>query len=569
MRARWLTWPILLSLAAACSSPPPPRPDATHAGSDPAAELAPAPAPAPAEPAVPALPRPDFLRLVPADTPFFFGALSPLPPGYAAHEYVSRLAAFEKIHPAMERLRRQRPKEMKRLGFLVRLQVALLGELGGAASAEKLAAIGLDPSTVGALYGLGMNPVVRVRLSDPVRFAAALGRMMAKLEPVERAALGGQSYYVAREDAVLWILAVSGGDLVIALVPPAGRAAALPLLFGQRVPERSLADDRRLDHLAAEYGFSPIGLGYADLSGMAISFGGALAGPCAEEVGQIAAAVPRAVVGLASASGEEVRARSMLETRSDLAGALMNLRGEVPSAEPPGVAAPLAISAAVDLRAVVAWLSGALAHMAGHPFRCPALAWLNDLTRSQGATLRQAGRVLANVRGASVAVRNLEGVATGSADFFFLFGSQRPGELLGQLAGALGAVPPTVDPGDPPVELASPLGSTFGTLHVALGRRAVGLSIGADGTELAALLSADVVDDPPLIQLHVDPQAVGPILRLGSAGGDPRIAALDPELARNLAEIEVSALERFDEVRMTVRATPRGLEVGLDGRYPR
>lgn len=553
-----------MSLAAACSSSPAPRPDPSR----PAASVR--ETPAAEERAIPPLPRPDYLKLVPSDTPFFFGALSPLPAGYAAREYVSRLASYEKIRPAVERLRRQRPKEMKRIGFLIRLQVALLAELGGAATSEKLAAIGLDPATVGALYGLGMNPVVRIRLSDPPRFAAALARMAARLEPIERATLAGQRYYAAREEAVLWILAVSGSDLVIALIPPAERAAALPLLLGQRLPARSLAADRSLDHLAAEYGLTPVGLGYADVGGMAAAFGGALRGPCSAELGELAAAVPRVVVGLTRASAEEVRVRSMVEARSDLAGALMGLRGEVPSAERSGTAAaPLEIAAAVDMSALVTSLGGGLTRIGARPLQCPALAWLNDLARSQGATLRQAGRALAGVRGASVAVRNLEGVASGSADFFFLFGTDRPGELLGRLAGALGAAPPSLDPGDPPVELPSPLGSMFGKLHVALARRAVGLSVGAEANELAELLSAGVVDDPPLLFVRLDPQAFGPLLRLGAAGGDPRIAALDPELARNLADIDVTELERFDDIAITARATPRGLEVELDGRYPR
>ncbi len=159
---------------------------------------------------MPALPQPDYLKYIPADTPFLFAALGPLPADYAAREYVSRLAAYERVRPAVERLRKRRPKEMRRLGFLVRLQVALLGELGGTVSPEKLAAIGMNPSTVGVLYGLGMNPVVRIRLSDPARFAAVLDRMARRLQPIERAALGSQRYYAARDDAVLWIVAVAG-----------------------------------------------------------------------------------------------------------------------------------------------------------------------------------------------------------------------------------------------------------------------------------------------------------------------------------------------------------------------
>lgn len=131
----------MLSLAAAACSSSSPAPPAEPARAGPAAVERAAPVPA----NVPALPQPDYLKYIPADTPFLFAALGPLPADYAAREYVSRLAAYERVRPAVERLRKRRPKEMRRLGFLVRLQVALLGELGGTVSPEKLAAIGMNP----------------------------------------------------------------------------------------------------------------------------------------------------------------------------------------------------------------------------------------------------------------------------------------------------------------------------------------------------------------------------------------------------------------------------------------
>jgi hypothetical protein len=489
-----------------------------------------------------------------------------MPARYAAREYLWRLASLEKVRPAIERLRRERPRELGRLGFLVRLQVALLAELGGA-TPEKLTAAGLDPSTVGAVYGLGMSPVVRVRLSDPARFAGVLDRMAARIGPVERAALAGQRYYAAREESLTWIAAVAGSDLVLALIPSGQRAALLPLILGQRAPERSLAADRTLDRLVAAYGFSTAGIGYADLVRWAGLLGASLRPPCSAELGTLALAVPRVAIGLTSASADEMRARSIVEVRPDLPAALMAMRGEAPRADPAS-APPLEIAAAIDLGALTTQLGGALDRIGAQPFGCPSLAWLNDLARTQGGTLRRTARALANVRGASLAVRNIEAISTGGAHFFVLLGTERPGELLGQLASAIGAAKPSLEPGDPPVPLQpSPIG-VFGPVHAGLGPRAVGLSLGAEPAELAEVLAAGTVDDPPLLFMHVDPQAVLQLLHLGvPQTGDARIAALDPELARQLAELEVSDIGRFDDVSVTARATARGLEVELNGRY--
>jgi len=561
MSARRPPWPILLSLAAACSSSSP-APRAEPAQTSPAlAEQA------AARREVPALPQPDYLRLIPADTPYLFAALSPLPADYAAREYVSRLAAYERVRPAVERLRKRRPKEMRRLGFLVRLQVALLGEMGGSVSAEKLAAIGLNPSTVGVLYGLGMNPVVRIRLSDPARFAAVLGRMTRQLQPIERGALGRQRYYAARDDAVLWIVAVAGRDLVVALIPPAQRALWLPLILGARAPERSLAGDRRLDVLAAEYGLSSAGVGYADMKAIAASLGAALPAPCRDELVEVAGAIPRVAVGLTGASAEQMRARSAVEMRADVAGALSGLRGEVPGSGAPAGAAAIELSAGVNLPALVSWLNGSLGRISARPFRCPSLDWVNELAREQVATLRHAASSLGGVRGASFSVRAIEGLASGSADIFVLFGSDRPADVLARLTRTLGVPAPQLSPGDPPVELASALGGAFGRVHVALTPRALGLSLGADSGELAGLLAAGTVDNPPLLDFRLDPQSVLPLIRLTSTGGDPRIASIDPDLARDLADIDLRSLQRYDDLRITVRATPRGLDVEMAGKY--
>jgi hypothetical protein len=565
MRARRVAWVMVVWLATGCV----PRPGAKRA-SAPAAVAA---VEEEGDGGGSSLPKPAFLAYVPADTPFFFGALRPLPADYAAREYVSRLAGYEKVRSAVERLMRERPRAAGRIALAVRLQVALLAELGGAATpeklAEKLAAVGLDPATVGALYGVGMHPVVRIQLSEPARFAALLGRMAARLPSMERAALGNQRYYAARDEEVLWVLAVAGRDLVIAIIPPGERAALLPVVFGQELPERSMFQDRTLERLAAEYKLDPVGVGFADLTRVAASLGDALAPPCREELDQLAAAVPRVAIGLTQASGERVLARSIIEMREDLAGSIASLRGEVPRPDPDGAPAPIAIAAAIDVSAALERMAGAIDQVAAHPYRCRALAWLNDLARTQRGMLRQTARALVGVRGASVAVRRLEKLALGRADVFFLFGTDRPGELLGRLTRALNAPRPALEPGGPPAEIKSPLGNTFGPVHAALGRRAVGLSIGAPPADLAELLSADSIDDPPLLSVRLDPQAFGPILRLAGAAGDARVAAMDPELARNLAEIEIAEMERFDDLQITVRPAPRGLEVQLDGRYPR
>jgi hypothetical protein len=167
-------------------------------------------------------------------------------------------------------------------------------------------------------------------------------------------------------------------------------------------------------------------------------------------------------------------------------------------------------------------------------------------------------------------VRNIEGLTLGKADLFFLFGTDRPGDLLDRLAAAMGTRRPRLQPGDAPVELKVPL-SSLGAVHGGVAPRAAGLSVGAEPAELTEMLSADAVDDPPMFFFRIDPGAVAQLRALiaGAApGADPRMAAADPDLARQLAEIESSDLDRFAEGITTARATQRGLEIDFVGRYP-
>jgi hypothetical protein len=61
------------------------------------------------------LPRPAFLRRVPADTPYVFAALAPMPPAYFDREYLSRVTAYQPLAEAFARLRRDKPDRFARL----------------------------------------------------------------------------------------------------------------------------------------------------------------------------------------------------------------------------------------------------------------------------------------------------------------------------------------------------------------------------------------------------------------------------------------------------------------------
>jgi hypothetical protein len=90
--------------------------------------------------------------------------------------------------------------------------------------------------------------------------------------------------------------------------------------------------------------------------------------------------------------------------------------------------------------------------------------------------------------------------------------------------------------------------------------------------KLTEMLAADAIDDPPLFSVRLDPRAlvaVKALLAGARAVADPRVAAVDADLARQIAEVENGRIEEFDEVSLVGQATQRGREIELSGRFAR
>ncbi|HLU65318.1 MAG TPA: hypothetical protein VKZ63_03555, partial [Kofleriaceae bacterium] len=355
--------------------------------------------------------------------------------------------------------------------------------------------------------------------------------------------------------------------------------SALPLVLGLRQPERSLADARHLERVAAELGASPAGLGYVDLPLLARAHGAALPDPCGAELAGLAALVPRISIGLRRATAGRLHVVSAAETRRDVTDALLALRGTVPAADPDvPVPASAVLGLAIDAAAAIRVVGGALDQVVESPYRCPALGWLNRGARDLRALLRTGALgLLRQVRGVSLLILPGEPGAGGAparpVEGALLFlGSDDPRALLAQLSALTHIPVPKLAPGDPPAEIAAGAAMPLGPVHVALGARSLGVSLGGHQTELGELIAAAPPADPPLVFLRTIPRDSGSLLELvtGRAGrSDPALAGEDPEIARLVAAARDRPLARYEEVTTTARASSRGLEIQLTARYPR
>ena len=547
MSVRTLIGPVLL--LACARTPPPPSPGGDHAIDQDAPR------------ALPELPAPALLQNVPHDTPFVFAQLWPLTRDQADREIIARLAALAPL----------RPTSLAALPTGLRLQLALVAELGGPPSIATLAAVGIDPTAArAALYGVGTTPVLRVELSDASRAAPFVARVLARAGRFEpRTARGGQRFHASADG---WIVATRDAQLIVAAAVPLAAPAVIDLVLGTRPPARSLADTARLAEAAADTGMTAAAhpaVASIDTTAAAAALGATLPSPCSAELAQLAQLVPRVSIALHAPRGADgvtrPQVRSVFHTREDVAAALADVQGDVPGASPDAdLSAAVSIALAVDAPSLVARLVGALDTVAARAYRCPALAGLAALAAHDRPLLQAlAGSALADVRGVSLFLLLEPGASLATLGAVIFLGSRRPAALLAALAARLQLPLPPVEPGAPPVEVVGSL-LPLGPLHVALGDRAVGLALGGHARELAETLASPPRADVPLLFARARTAQLTALLdTMGPPAPDPALAAIDPALAAELAAIDRHDLDRHEEVELVARATDRGLTIDL------
>ena len=524
------------------------------------------------------LPRPGFLRRVPADTPYVFAALAPMPPAYFDREYLSRVTAYQPLADAFARLRRDKPEKFARLSVSHRLSAALVAELGNRPVAAALEAVGLDRSPRWIFYGAGASPVIRVELRDRARAAAALDRLLAWLAPFEKKTVGGTEVRVVADDDRRWAFAISGGELVVAILSRERFDAELAVALAVREPAQSLASERTLDQVAGDIGAAPWSIGYVDTVRLAAHRAAGMPAACASELPALAGLAPRVSFGVRAASNRQIRMVSLVELRRDVAAALDRMRGELPGPEPDAqVAASLTLGLAIDVAQASTVLDDAFEQVTAHPYSCSALDGLNRLARDQGSSLGWvAASPFGKVDGLTALVfagdaPDPSGGPRVPAGGVILLGTEQPGALLQAISGLLPiGIPTTLNPGDAPVVVGGGVGLPLSPIHVALGARALGFAAGGHEAELVELLAAPPIGEPPLLYLDMHVREVASLFGSTRADPpDPALAEIDQDLASKLAEIDGRAMDRFEELAVRASPTARGLELTVEARYAR
>jgi hypothetical protein len=466
------------------------------------------------------------LAFVPADTPYAYANLEPVPSAITEQwskpmqDYWPTL--FETYESMLQDAKLALDDHTRQIA------VALLDELKTHGSWDKLRAIGLKPDARVALYGVGIVPVLRLELGDPAAFKAEVARVEQKAgAAMPVAKTGDQEYWQVGNDTVAAAIAIEGTHLVVTLLPPKASDSLKQTLLGLKRPTQSLAAAGTLDTLAKDKGFSPYGEGFIDfvrvaerlskpLEGSDAEFAHTLGLPamandetCRREYLDIAHKFPRLTIGAEEMASQRMRIATQLEIESSLARQIAAALGAAPGSGDVNVGAVDFSIALPVLKLKDFWIAQAAA-VAAKPYACASLAHLNDaFAESQAKVDVTVPPPLSDLTGFRLALtrfalkRSADSVPDVSGKLLLATTNPMAALAMAQLAvPALQKLKITTD-GKPVALPADALPFALPPISAAMSDKAIALATGADDVAaLGAFLAAPGAATPVFARVH-------------------------------------------------------------------
>jgi hypothetical protein len=337
-------------------------------------------------------PIPRYLELIPASTPFVFGALDPVPEPVALEQFAAldrALSASIEGLPEDAELGYMQPEE--------RFTYEMARELSGKLDEKGLVEFGLSSSPRFVVYGIGPFPVFRMEIEDGARLTALFDRV-AKTSGLQLAVQKEQDveYRSYISDDVQVVFAVIGNEAVFTAAKIDAASIVIPYALGVKKPEASLAKDNPLDKAAQTYGLERHGVGFVNIvetAAMLTDRGSALnaaafsvvrgearepvSAACQQEVADYAAAMPRIVGGLQQLTVDSVTVKVAAEFTNDIPSRLLAAQRPIPgwavSPIQDDSTAPISIGIGAHLGAMIELARTELRESRDRAFACEEL----------------------------------------------------------------------------------------------------------------------------------------------------------------------------------------------------
>lgn len=536
-------------------------------------------------------PNPGLLKYVPADTPYIFAMLEPLPEEVADKlepKIDAMLKSYQRVIRTIVQTSAEKSAESKDDEGLPEEALAALEEFAGLLTIEGLRSAGIDRNSTMVLYGVGLLPVLRMTLSDGSLLDAAMARIEAKAkDSMSVATIDGQSYRYAGNDEGRLIIAVIDDEFVLGIVPTNLPDDRLKSVLGLTLPTTSIADSGELQKIMDDNGFLSRSVGLVDFERIVATFLDDQSGVnqellalmdydrseldevCKTEIREISGIVPRLVFGSTEMSVDQFVSNMILEVRSDIAAGLATLPAPVPGlgSEQGGL---FAFGMGIDLLAARSFYSDRLDALEADPYECDLFADLQEgVEQGREALNQHIPPIVYGFKGFLAVVENIEGMDLAnnqpptSADVRILVATENAAGLLAmgamfspEIAGL------DIQPDGEPVKFESQqLAGVVDVAYVAMTDEALAISIGqASQVRLGEMLSAEINEPHPFMSMEMDTARYYDFIAKSMVMEDDEDDQLPPELEAAFGDMMAVSGKLFSRMTFQVEFTERGIE---------
>ena len=531
-----------------------------------------------------------ILRFIPADAPYVFAATEPLPE-----------EAYRKLAPYVETIVQtyssillaainQQPDDSSESHLdeeTAKRLSSFIQQIAGMITEDGIPEAGIDRDSTGAVYGVGLLPVLRITLSDGSLFESTMTRMESEAgERMSVADLDGHPYRYAGNDEARVILAVIDDHLVATVVPANLPEASLKAVLGIELPGRNIAESGELAALSEEYGFRSYGLGMMDVQRIASTFlddqtgvnrellalGGydasSLDEVCKAEIRSLAGVAPRIVSGYTDVTDEHIKSNTVIELRTDIAAGVQTLTAAVPGLGQPHDGL-MSFGMSLNMLAAREFYSARLDALEKDPYECELFSGLQEGVAKGRELLNQPiPPIVYGFRGFLAVIEDIKGMDIAKqqpptdVDMRVLVATDNAPGLL-----AMGAMfspqiaSMNLKADSKPVKLELPqVTSMADAAYVAMSESALALSFG-NGSEaqLESMLAAGPTKPWPFMSLDMDAGRyygfIGDAITINDGPEQP------PELAKAQGEVLQTFAKMFSRIYIDVLFTERGVEM--------
>ena len=536
-----------------------------------------------------------LLNYVPADSPYVFASLAPLPDDVLdkLEPKINRILSSYQILLQEMVVMAAQPADTESASEEDQLDqqkaVAILSEMSSLFSIEGLRGAGFERKSRSILYGNGLLPVIRLEVSNGALFEAALARIEESAgEKMEQMSIAGNPVRYVDVDQARILVAVLDKQVVLSVAPVDFAEPQLSSLLGFAAPASTIAAAGVLQKISGDYGYNDFLIGYLDFARIVGTLTGyakgldadlvastidevVLSDVCRAEIREMAGVAPRMVMGYSDVSTEQFESQAVIELRDDIAAELKTLPAAIPGlgADAGGL---LSFGMSLNVVAVRQFVEARVDAMEKDPFMCEHFADLQAGVAQVRAGLQEPPPPMVNdFRGFLAVIENIEGLNMAtqtpptSVDGRFLLAMNNApalvalGTMLSPDLAGLG-----LQPDSKPVLLDLPQAQMLGQdLYVALSNDALALSIG-DGAEaeLGDMLAAKVEDNGTFFSFGMDSSRYYAFVAEAIQMQEPNDEApMSPEFQKAMQEIMLGYADIYEHMSAQVRFTDKGVVI--------